>query len=86
MPKLAADASLGLVEQLDLAPLREGPLDGLRFTVKDNIDIAGHKTSYGSPAWRDAHPAPAHNALCVDQLLGAGARCVGKVVADEFIV
>ncbi|MFT3937596.1 hypothetical protein [Rhodopseudomonas sp.] len=45
MPKLAADASLGLVEQLDLAPLREGPLDGLRFTVKDNIDIAGHKTS-----------------------------------------
>jgi len=84
MPKLAAGASLGLVEQLDLAPLREGPLDGLRFTVKDNIDIAGHKTSYGSPAWRDAHPAPAHNALCVDQLLCAGARCVGKVVADEF--
>lgn len=75
---------LGLVEQIDLAPLRHGPLDKLRFTVKDNIDIAGHKTSYGSPAWRDAHPAPAHNALCVDQLLAAGARCVGKVVADEF--
>lgn len=75
---------LGLVEQLDLAPLRHGPLDKLRFTVKDNIDIAGHKTSYGSPAWRDAHPAPVHNALCVDQLLAAGARCVGKVVADEF--
>lgn len=75
---------LGLVEQLDLAPLRHGPLDKLRFTVKDNIDIAGHKTSYGSPAWRDAHPAPVHNALCVDQLLAAGARCVGKAVADEF--
>lgn len=80
----AIDPSRGLVEQLDLAPLREGPLDGLRFTVKDNIDIAGYKTSYGSPAWRDAHPAPVHNALCVDQLLAAGARCVGKVVADEF--
>ncbi|MDS1137238.1 amidase family protein [Nitratireductor indicus] len=75
---------LGLVEQLDLAPLRHGPLDKLRFTVKDNIDIAGHKTSYGSPAWRNAHPAPVHNALCVDQLLAAGARCVGKAVADEF--
>ena len=78
------DPSGGLVEQLDLAPLREGALDGLRFTVKDNIDLAGYKTSYGSPAWRDAHPAPVHNALCVDQLLASGARCVGKVVADEF--
>ncbi|HET6536748.1 MAG TPA: amidase family protein [Sphingopyxis sp.] len=78
------DPSGGLVEQIDLAPLGKGPLDDLRFTVKDNIDLAGHKTSYGSPAWRDAHPAPVHNALCVDQLLAAGARCVGKVVADEF--
>lgn len=76
--------SEGLIEQLDLAPLRKGPLDGLQFTVKDNIDLAGYKTSYGSPAWRDAHPAPVHNVLCVDQLLTAGARCVGKVVADEF--
>lgn len=80
----ATDPSGALVEQVDLAPLRQGPLDGLKFTVKDNIDLAGYKTSYGSPAWRDAHPAPIHNALCVDQLLGAGARCVGKVVADEF--
>ncbi|UFS64547.1 hypothetical protein LO749_10290 [Paracoccus denitrificans] len=80
----AIDPSEGLIEQLDLAPLRKGPLDGLRFTVKDNIDLAGYKTSYGSPAWRDAHPAPVHNALCVDQVLAAGARCVGKVVADEF--
>lgn len=56
----------------------------MTFTVKDNIDIASHKTSYGSPAWRDAHAAPMHNAVCVDQLLAAGAHCVGKVVADEF--
>ncbi|WP_116131616.1 amidase family protein [Tropicimonas sp. IMCC34043] len=80
----AADPSGGLIERLDLAPLRKGPLDGLEFTAKDNIDLAGYRTSYGSPAWRDAHPAPVYNALCVDQLLGAGARCVGKVVADEF--
>ncbi|WP_339759139.1 amidase family protein [uncultured Hoeflea sp.] len=84
MPNPAPDPSKGLIEQLDLAPLRKGPLDGLEFTVKDNIDLAGCRTSYGSPAWRDAQPAAVHNALCVDQLLGAGARCVGKVVADEF--
>ncbi|MBS1180495.1 MAG: putative amidase family protein [Proteobacteria bacterium] len=56
----------------------------MTFTVKDNIDLAGHRTSYGSPAWRDTHPAPVHNAVCVDQLLAAGARCVGKVIADEL--
>ncbi|MEZ5781410.1 MAG: amidase family protein [Rhizobiaceae bacterium] len=84
MPHPPTNQSGALVEQLELAPVRNGSLDGLSFTVKDNIDLAGYKTSYGSPAWRDAHPTPVHNALCVDQLLGAGARCVGKVVADEF--
>ncbi len=81
---IPSDPSGSLVERLDLQPVGSGPLDGMAFTVKDNIDIAGHRTSYGSPAWRDAHAAPVHNAVCVDQLLSAGARCVGKVVADEF--
>lgn len=80
----AVKASGAFVEVLDLEPFGTGTLDGLTFTVKDNIDVAGHRTSFGSPAWRDAHPAPVHNALCVDQLLAAGAACVGKVVADEF--
>ncbi|WP_370674950.1 amidase family protein [Pleomorphomonas sp. PLEO] len=79
-----SDPSGSLVERLDLPPCGHGRLDGMTFTVKDNIDIAAHKTSYGSPAWRDAHAAPAHNAVCVDQLLAAGAHCIGKVVADEF--
>ena len=72
------------VETLSLKPFHMGTLDGLSFTVKDNIDIGRHKTSFGSPSWRKEHPAAIHNALCVDQLLGAGATCVGKVVADEF--
>jgi amidase len=79
-----SDPSGSLVERLDLNPVGSGPLDGMTFTVKDNIDVAGHPTSYGSPAWRDRHAAPVHNAVCVDQLLSAGAHCVGKVVADEF--
>jgi len=80
----SADLSGSLVERLNLVPQGRGPLDGMTFTVKDNIDIAGYRTSYGSPAWRDTHLAPVHNAVCVDQLLAAGARCVGKAVADEF--
>lgn len=82
--QVQSDPSGSLVERISLNPTATGSLDGLTFTVKDNIDIANHKTSYGSPAWRDFHSAPRHNALCVDQLLAAGAHCNGKVVADEF--
>lgn len=80
----AVKASGAFVETFRLKPVRAGDLDGLTFTVKDNIDIEGCRTSFGSPAWRDGHPAALRNALCVDQLLAAGATCVGKVVADEF--
>jgi len=79
-----SDPSCSLVERFSLLPTATGSLDGLSFTVKDNIDIADRKTSYGNPAWRDFHSAPKHNALCVDQLLAAGGRCNGKGVADEF--
>lgn len=78
------EASGAFVEVFSLEPFQSGALDGLCFTVKDNIHIGGHRTSFGSPAWRDSHPAPLRNAICVDQLLAAGATCVGKVVADEF--
>lgn len=84
MDPSAIRASGAFVESLSLKPLRAGTLDGLTFTVKDNIDLGRHKTSFGSPGWREEHPAAIHNALCVDQLLNAGATCVGKVVADEF--
>ena len=72
------------VDLCAIAPHAPGALDGLRFAVKDNIDVAGRLTSYGSKPWRDAHPPATYHAVCVEQLLAAGARCVGKTVADEF--
>lgn len=80
----AVALSGAFVETFRIEPYARGVLDGLTFTVKDNIDLAGRKTSYGNPGWRDRHPAPVHNALCVDQVLAAGATALGKVVADEF--
>ncbi len=80
----AAKASGAFVETLCIRGSQSGPLHGLTFTVKDNIDVAGHKTSFGSPSWQRMHAPAVHNALCVDQVLLAGATCVGKVVADEF--
>jgi amidase len=72
------------VEHFQIDPYATGVLDGLRFAVKDNIEVRDRPTSYGSKPWRDAHPPAANHAVCVEQLLAAGARCVGKTVADEF--
>ena len=76
--------SRAFVETFELEPTGAGPLDGLRFAVKDLIDIARHETGCGNPSWRDTHPAATVNAVCVEQLLGAGGRCVGKTVTDEL--
>lgn len=77
-------SSNAFVELFEIPPYRSGALDGLSFAVKDNIDIRDRLTSYGSKPWRETHPPAAYHAVCVEQLLMAGARCVGKTVADEL--
>ena len=76
--------SNAFVTTFDLSPADSGPLDGLRFAVKDTIDVAGFKTGCGNPTWRDSHPAAVVHAVCVEQLLHGGARCVGKTISDEL--
>src|SRR2546429_9948564 len=76
--------SNAFVATFDLSPTGSGPLDGLRFGVKDTVDVAGFKTGCGNPTWRDSHPAAVVHAVCVEQLLLAGARCVGKTICDEL--
>jgi amidase len=61
-----------------------GLLDGLRFAVKDLIDIAGCRTGGGNPDWlRDQTPA-ARSAPVVATLLANGASLTGKTVTDEL--
>jgi amidase len=76
--------SNAFVTTFDLSPTGSGPLDGLRFAVKDTIDVAGFKTGCGNPTWLDSHPAAVVHAVCVEQLLHVGARCVGKTISDEL--
>jgi allophanate hydrolase len=58
-----------------------GPLSGLHFAVKDNIDVAGYPTTAACPAF--AYTAPVHAAV-VQRLLDAGASLVGKTNLDQF--
>jgi allophanate hydrolase len=59
----------------------QGPLAGLRFAVKDNIDVAGVPTTAACPDF--AYEATAHAAV-VARLLQAGAVLVGKTNLDQF--
>ncbi len=65
-------------------PLRThttGPLAGLTFGVKDNMDVAGMPTTAACPGFAFA---PAEHAVVVQKLLAAGATLVGKTNLDQF--
>ena len=57
---------------------------GLRFAVKDNIDVAGTVSGAGNPDWRAGAVPPVASAPCVAALLDAGASVIGKTVSDEL--
>lgn len=60
-----------------------GPLAGIPVGVKDIIDMAGHPTRCGSPAYAEA-PAARGDAPVVERLRAAGAVIVGKTVTHEL--
>lgn len=59
----------------------KGPLAGLRFAAKDNIDAAGLPTTAGCAPFAYA---PGAHATVVHKLLQAGASLVGKTNLDQF--
>lgn len=59
-----------------------GPLDGVPFTVKDNLHVGGLRATWGSRLFAD-HIAPADD-LCVARLRGAGAVLLGLTNTPEF--
>src|SRR5207249_9127058 len=61
---------------------RPGPLSGRRLLVKDLIDTAGIRTTYGSQIYGDH--VPELTAPAAQKLLDAGAVLVGKANLPEF--
>jgi aspartyl-tRNA(Asn)/glutamyl-tRNA(Gln) amidotransferase subunit A len=58
------------------------PLDGVPFSVKDNIAVAGLPCAWGSPLFRDH--VPARDELPVARLRAAGLVLLGKTNVPEF--
>ena len=57
------------------------PLLGIPFAIKDNIDLAGHRTTSACPA--SAYEAK-RSSTVVKKLCDAGAIAVGKTNMDQF--
>lgn len=84
MQNYSIDSSKAFVTSFKINSNQPGNLNNLTFAVKDNIDVAGFKTSYGSKSWLNTHPPAVSHAVCVEQVLNAGACCIGKTISDEL--
>jgi allophanate hydrolase len=60
---------------------KQGPLYGIPFAVKDNIDVAGMPTTCACPAFAYT---PERSATVVERLEAAGAILIGKTNLDQF--
>jgi aspartyl-tRNA(Asn)/glutamyl-tRNA(Gln) amidotransferase subunit A len=77
--------ALAAARQADLeiqAGKYRGPLHGIPFAAKDNIDTAGVKTTGGSALFADR--VPDEDATVIDRLKAAGAVLLGKTNLQEF--
>ena len=61
-----------------------GLLSGLTFVAKDLFDVAGHRTSNGSPDFHHHAEPSLTNAMVISKLLAAGATLTGMTICDEF--
>src|SRR5207237_3318088 len=80
---VSLDPYNALITRVEPDPeVRPGPLSGRRLLVKDLIDTAGIRTTYGSRIYGDH--VPERTAPAVQRLLDAGAVLVGKANLPEF--
>ena len=71
-------------EELDAVPVSaRGPLHGVPFGVKDNVNVSGAPTTVACPALSN-DPLPTKSATAVQKLLAAGAVCLGKLNLDQW--
>jgi aspartyl-tRNA(Asn)/glutamyl-tRNA(Gln) amidotransferase subunit A len=79
---VSLDPYNALITAVEPEPAKSGPLEGKRLLVKDLIDTAGIRTTYGSQIYGDH--VPERTAPAVTRLVDAGAVVVGKANLPEF--
>lgn len=79
---MSLDPYNALITAVEPGEAGPGPLSGKRLLVKDLIDTAGIRTTYGSQIYGDH--VPERTAPAVTRLVDAGAVLVGKANLPEF--
>jgi allophanate hydrolase len=79
--KTSRDRLLSMARALPPKPDDKLPLQGVPFAIKDNIDLAGTRTTAGCP---DFAYLPPESASVVKRLIAAGALPIGKTNLDQF--
>jgi len=85
LPTLCLDRARDRAAALDGRPApddRRGWLAGLPLAVKDLVDVAGVRTTYGSPLF--ANHVPARSDILVERLEERGALVIAKSNTPEF--
>jgi amidase len=79
-----SEGAVAAARKFDALPrsMARGVLHGLPVAIKDLTDVAGMRTTLGSPIYRDR--VPAKDAAYVARLRAAGAIIVGKTNTSEF--
>jgi amidase len=77
-----SEAAMEMARAADRGPVK-GPMHGLPLAIKDLADAKGLPTTLGSPAYKDAGPAPKDD-IMVARMRAAGALIVGKTNTPEF--
>ncbi|HXF09364.1 MAG TPA: amidase family protein, partial [Desulfuromonadaceae bacterium] len=79
--KIDRDRLLEMARSLAGQSMDALPLYGIPFAIKDNIDLAGIKTTAACP---DFAFQPEGSATVVNKLIAAGALPIGKTNMDQF--
>lgn len=83
LPTLCFERARAQADRLLQQPAAErGPLSGMPVPIKDLTDVAGVRTTYGSPIFKDYVPAKSN--ILVENLEANGAVIYGKSNTPEF--
>jgi amidase len=84
MPSAGTGINCWVPNSSPIASTGEGILSGKTVAVKDLVDYAGHKVSFGLARWRDTHYVSRETAPILTQLLEAGSSIAGFAKLDQL--
>lgn len=84
IPDASPNLAIAVPSRLYFPPSAGKPLNGLRVAIKDNIDIAGVRTTGASMSYGELYGNALKSASAIQKLIDLGAVIVGKTGLSQF--